>query len=70
MCYAVVKGIAAKQSIIKINKNITGNNELNLNIDVMKLDLSSIASIDSFVAEFKSKYSSLDVLIANAAILQ
>ena len=62
---SIKRGKIAKQQIIEINKNIT---DKSLNIDVMKLDLSSISSIDSFIKEFKSKYNSLDILICNAAV--
>mmetsp|Transcript_35227 Transcript_35227/g.56523 ORF Transcript_35227/g.56523 Transcript_35227/m.56523 type:complete len:370 (+) Transcript_35227:23-1132(+) len=59
------RGEIAKNDIIESNKNIT---DRKLNLDVMKLDLSSIASIDAFVAKFKQKYNSLDILVCNAAV--
>ena len=62
---SIKRGNIAKSEIIEINKNRTKNT---LNIDVMKLDLSSIASVDSFLTEFKSKHKSLDILICNAAV--
>ena len=62
---SIKRGNIAKSEIIEINKNRT-NKELN--IDVMKLNLSSISSVDSFLTQFKSKYNSLDILICNAAV--
>ena len=40
----------------------------NNNIFVMKLDLSSIQSINSFVTEFRQTYDRLDILLCNAGI--
>ena len=40
----------------------------NANIDVVRLDLSSIGSIQKFVEEVKSRYDLIDVLINNAGL--
>lgn len=41
----------------------------NINVDLMKLDVSSFDSIRTFCAAFKAKYPHLDILINNAAYL-
>ncbi len=38
----------------------------NINVDLMKLDISSFKSINKFCSEYKSKYGRLDILIHNA----
>mmetsp|Transcript_43446 Transcript_43446/g.71744 ORF Transcript_43446/g.71744 Transcript_43446/m.71744 type:complete len:371 (+) Transcript_43446:20-1132(+) len=59
------RGEAAKDDILRSNKNLT---DKALHIDVMPLDLSSIAAIDAFVTAFTAKYDALDILVCNAAI--
>ena len=39
----------------------------NYNVDLMELDISSLASIREFCSEYKNKYQKLDILIHNAA---
>jgi len=41
----------------------------NLSVDFIHLDLSDMASIRSFVKEFKSRYARLDILINNAGVV-
>jgi retinol dehydrogenase-12 len=38
-------------------------------VDVIKLDLSSLDSVDAFVAEFTGKYDRCDVLMNNAGVM-
>ena len=38
-------------------------------VDVMRLDLSDLQSVDAFVDEFKGKYDRLDVLMNNAGVM-
>ena len=52
----------------KVLKEIT-NGVPNHNTSVMKLDLSSLKSIENFSDEFTSKFDRLDVLINNAGIM-
>jgi NAD(P)-dependent dehydrogenase (short-subunit alcohol dehydrogenase family) len=42
----------------------------NASIDLMICDLSSMKSIQSFIKDFKAKYSSLDILFNNAAVMK
>lgn len=42
---------------------------INADVDIMKIDLSSLASVRNFVEEFLSKYERLDLLINNAGIM-
>jgi retinol dehydrogenase-12 len=51
-----------KQKTEEVLKCLNNNN----NAEYIHLDLSSIESIKSFVAEFKLKYSNLDILVNNA----
>lgn len=60
-CRTESKGEEAKQNILKEAPNAQ--------VEVMKLDLSSFASIKEFVNSFKAKYDSLDVLVNNAGIM-
>lgn len=53
---------AVQQDIIETTKNN--------HVDLMELDLSSLASIRSFCTAFKAKYPLLDILIHNAAYLK
>lgn len=41
----------------------------NASIDILKLDLGSLASIHAFAEAFKAKYSRLDILLNNAGIM-
>jgi NAD(P)-dependent dehydrogenase (short-subunit alcohol dehydrogenase family) len=59
-CRNVKKALNIRDEII----DYTGNND----ISVIKLDLSSLYSIDSFVSSFKAKFNSLEVLINNAGV--
>jgi NAD(P)-dependent dehydrogenase (short-subunit alcohol dehydrogenase family) len=60
-CRSVKRATEAKNAILKEATNGV--------IDIMKLDLASLASIKSFVTQFKTKYHSLDVLLNNAGIM-
>ena len=42
----------------------------NASVDLMICDLSSVKSIKNFMGEFKGKYSSLDILYNNAAVMK
>ncbi|MFC1726530.1 SDR family NAD(P)-dependent oxidoreductase [candidate division KSB1 bacterium] len=42
----------------------------NASVDLMVCDLSSMKSIQSFIEEFKGKYSKLDILYNNAAVMK
>ena len=48
--------------------NIEGQNK-NADVEVMKIDLSDLASVKSFAEEYKNKYSKLDLLINNAGVM-
>lgn len=61
LCRSKIRGEAALQKV----KAITGKE----NVDLMLCDLSSIKSIDDFVATFFSKYHHLDLLINNAGVV-
>ncbi|CAB3388868.1 Hypothetical predicted protein [Cloeon dipterum] len=58
-CRDLSRGKAARSGIIES----TGNH----NVEVLKLDLGSLASVRQFVQEFLSKEKQLDVLVNNAA---
>jgi NAD(P)-dependent dehydrogenase (short-subunit alcohol dehydrogenase family) len=60
-CRSMEKGNAA---LARIKKEIP-----NARAEVMHLDLASLKSVHRFVDEFKSKHSSLDVLLNNAGIM-
>lgn len=49
-------------------EKITGENQ-NADIEMMALDLASLASVRRFADAFKSKYSRLDLLINNAGVM-
>lgn len=59
-CRNKEKGWRAVEDI----KNASGNNR----VDLLLIDLASMASIHSAAAEFKTKYNKLHVLINNAAV--
>jgi len=54
----------AKQAARKIRGEVQG--EI---LEILKLDLSSLASIRQFADEFKKKYKTLDILIDNAGVM-
>lgn len=60
-CRDFSRTLPAIQEIIKDSKNE--------NVLFMKLDLSSLESIESFVEEFNKKYDHLDILVNNAGII-
>jgi len=60
-CRSVIKGEEAKKQITKFIPAA--------DINVMELDLTDLASIHTFVANFKKKYTSIDVLLNNAGIM-
>jgi NAD(P)-dependent dehydrogenase (short-subunit alcohol dehydrogenase family) len=60
-CRSVQRAAEAKTAIL--------NETTNGVVDVMELDLASLASIKSFVTQFRQKYRSLDVLLNNAGIM-
>ncbi|WP_235848394.1 oxidoreductase [Litchfieldia alkalitelluris] len=55
------KGEAAKQQLLQLYPK--GQ------IDVLHLDLSKLKTVHNFVAEFSSRYNSLDLLINNAGVM-
>ena len=55
------KGEAARDLILNTNKEAS--------INVMKLDLSDLSSVQAFADSFKSQYDSLDLLINNAGVM-
>ena len=57
----LTKGELAKSNIIAQNKTA--------DVEVMKIDLSDLASVKSFVKEYREKYSKLDLLINNAGVM-
>lgn len=57
----LTKGEIAKSKIIGQNNTA--------NVEVMKIDLSDLASVKSFAAEYKNKYNKLDLLINNAGVM-
>jgi NAD(P)-dependent dehydrogenase (short-subunit alcohol dehydrogenase family) len=57
-CRSLEKGEAARQEIVYQ----AGSN----NVDLMKVDMSSYHSIETFSSEFEQKYDKLDILIHNA----
>lgn len=60
-CRSLERAQAAKDKILLETKDAQ--------IDILKLDLGSLASIQSFVAAFKAKYTRLDILLNNAGIM-
>ncbi|MFX1452107.1 MAG: SDR family oxidoreductase [Promethearchaeota archaeon] len=61
LCRSKERGEKAQKEIIRETRNN--------NIDLIVCDLSSQESIRNFVTAFKSKYSTLDVLINNAGVM-
>ncbi|MBL1214883.1 MAG: SDR family NAD(P)-dependent oxidoreductase [Ignavibacteriae bacterium] len=57
----IEKGSKAKSKIISENSDAE--------LDVMKLDLADLDSVKSFVKDFKSKYTQLNLLINNAGVM-
>ena len=68
-CRNIAKARTAVKDIIKdlVSSGIDRKG-LSSRIDVMKLDLSSLQSVDSFTKSFKEKYDSLNYIINNAGI--
>jgi len=54
----------AKKTLAKILKK-----QPNAQVEIMKLDLTSLDSIHKFATEFKEKYDRLDILVNNAGIM-
>jgi len=48
--------------------NIVGQNNT-ADVEVMKIDLSDLKSVEDFVKEYKNKYTKLDLLINNAGVM-
>ncbi len=61
-CRNIEKSLIAHQEVIDLSNN--------KNIELMRLDISSFASIREFCSEFKSSRPKLDVLIHNAAYFE
>lgn len=57
----LTKGEIAKSNIIGQNQSA--------DVEVMKMDLSDLDSVKSFVEEFKNKHKKLDLLINNAGVM-
>jgi NAD(P)-dependent dehydrogenase (short-subunit alcohol dehydrogenase family) len=57
----IEKGSKAKSKIVSENSDAE--------LDVMKLDLADLDSVKSFVKDFKSKYTQLNLLINNAGVM-
>lgn len=57
----LTKGELAKSNILGQNKSV--------DVEVMKIDLSDLASVKSFAEEYKNKYKKLDLLINNAGVM-
>ena len=55
------KGKKAKEKIIAQNKDAK--------VGIMKIDLSDLSSVKTFVEEFKNKFEKLDILINNAGVM-
>ena len=62
ICRAKEKG---EKAVIEIKQETP-----NASVDLMICDLSSMKSIQSFIKDFKAKYSILDVLFNNAAVMK
>lgn len=57
----LAKGEKAKADILKIHPNVS--------LDVMILDVSTLASVREFATAFKAKYDRLDILLNNAGVM-
>ena len=62
LCRSKEKG---KKAVIEIKKETP-----NAAVDLMICDLASMTSIKNFIEEFKKKYSKLDILYNNAAVMK
>jgi len=60
-CRNIEKAEVAKKAILKEVPNAA--------LEIMAIDLSSLASVRSFAVEFSSNYNSLDLLINNAGVM-
>ncbi len=60
-CRNTDKGNTAREGILKDVPNAS--------LDVMKLDLSSLASVREFATDFQAKYEQLDILFNNAGVM-
>ncbi len=60
-CRSIERAREAKNEILKETHTAV--------IDILELDLGSLASIKAFVTQFKQKYSTLDILLNNAGIM-
>ena len=68
-CRDAVKGQAACEAIVDATRNTkTTGKSCGGSVELMVLDLTDFASIDSFVKEFSSKYPRLDILVNNAGV--
>ncbi|MFC2167623.1 SDR family NAD(P)-dependent oxidoreductase [Acidobacteriota bacterium] len=54
-----------QNAVVEIKKEIPGSS-----VELMICDLSSMKSIENFIEEFKEKYSKLDILYNNAAVMK
>lgn len=61
-CRDLTKGYAARDEIVASTNNTR--------IEVMELDLASLASVRLFAEEFKKRYTQLDILINNAGLMK
>jgi NAD(P)-dependent dehydrogenase (short-subunit alcohol dehydrogenase family) len=62
LCRDKVRGAEAVQTILKETPNAS--------VDLMICDLSSMESTQRFIADFNAKYSRLDILLNNAAVMK
>ena len=54
-----------EKALLEVKKEIS-----NASLDLMFCDLASMSSIQNFIKDFKGKYSSLDLLFNNAAVMK
>jgi NAD(P)-dependent dehydrogenase (short-subunit alcohol dehydrogenase family) len=62
LCRDIARGEEAVQMILQETPNAS--------VDLMICDLSSMDSMQSFITDFKAKYSRLDILLNNAAVMK